>query len=434
MLSCETLSEKIKDIKMEAKIHGVDMHRLDINKSGANFELIGDLVYYGFSNVKGIGEKPAEKIVAGQPYKSFEDFLSRCSTDASILKPILGLRCFRDRDPIALWKFSEHFKDCMKKNDDKRKRYEKSIEKYENEFKELVTNDSRSLSDFRGDQPFQGTEWEKYNFDEFVEMDQETECEEGQGVPRIVVESVPTEDAEITIDREVTKYFKIVKIKKPRNRLKELQKLWIKRKRTIERFQNATFKELPKLIDFDPDQHEIPNDLLKELRNPVHCEEIYYGWAWIHELERSPDYRGNLTFDALRNNIDGLAGPVELRVKKSTDVKSQKGTVYRQIIAEDVTGQENKINIWAEDWGRWSEEFKVGNLLRVRLQPPSGGFNTFTLESNQLGKFRGSKKFKDKDDDPRVYVMRFGLKEEEKFLSDDEALNAFSACKMEDKK
>jgi hypothetical protein len=98
-----------------------------------------------------------------------------------------------------------------------------------------------------------------------------------------------------------------------------------------------------------------------------------------------------------------------------------------------VTGQENKINIWAEDWGRWAEEFKVGNLLRVRLQPPSGGFNTFTLESNQLGKYRGSKKYRDKDDDPRVFVMQFGKKEEEKFLSDEEALLQFSACKMKEK-
>ena len=434
MLSCETLSEKIKDYKMEAKVHGVDMHRLDINKSKVNFELIGDMIYYGFSKVKGIGDKPAEKIVAGQPYKSFEDFLYRCTTDSSILKPILGLRCFRDRDPVVLWKFADHFKDCMKKNDDKKKRYEKSLEKYEMEFKELVLSDTRLLSDFSGDQPFDADEWKKYDVNELVDVDQETECEQSEGgEARIVKEEVTVDDTDVLVEREVTRYFKIVKIKKPRNVLVQLKKLWKKRKLTIDRFMNATFKELPQLVEFSGDEHQIDDSLLKELRDPVQCEQLYYGWAWIHELERSPDYKGNLTFDALRNNIDQVAGPVELQIKKSTSVKSQKGTTYRQIIAEDVTGQENKINIWAEDWGRWAEEFKVGNLLRVRLQPPSGGFNTFTLESNQLGKYRGSKKYRDKDDDPRVFVMQFGKKEEEKFLSDEEALLQFSACKMKEK-
>jgi len=431
MLSCETLSEKIKDYKMEARIHGVEMHRLDINKSGRNFELTGDLIYYGFSNVKGIGEKPAEKIVSGQPYKSFEDFLFRCTTDSSILKPILGLRCFRDRDPVTLWKFADHFKECLKKNDDKRKRYEKSVEKYEGEFKELVPGESRLLSDFSGDQPFDDDEWRQYDRDEMIDVDQETECNQNEGgEARIVKEQVAVEGTDVTVEREITRYFKIVKIKKPRNILVQLKKLWKKRKLTIDRFQNATFKEMPKLIEFNADEYEIDDALLKEFRDPVCCEELYYGWAWIHELERSPDYKGNLTFDALRNNIDQVSGPVELRVRKSQSVKSQKGTTYRQIIAEDVTGQENKINIWAEDWSRWEEEFKVGNLLRVRLQPPSGGFNTFTLESNQLGKFRGAKKYRDKEDDPRVFVMKFGQKEEEKFLSDEEALAQFSACKM----
>jgi hypothetical protein len=163
----------------------------------------------------------------------------------------------------------------------------------------------------------------------------------------------------------------------------------------------------------------------------VACEEKYYGFAWIHELERSPDYKGNLTFDALKNSIDCASGPVEFRVKKTTKIKSKKGNEYHQVLAEDVTGHENKINVWADDWAWWGKELSAGNLLRVRLQPPSGGFNTFLMEANQVGKWRGQKRYHNKADDPRVIVMRPGQKEEEKFLTDDEAMEQFSNCTMD---
>jgi hypothetical protein len=73
----------------------------------------------------------------------------------------------------------------------------------------------------------------------------------------------------------------------------------------------------------------------------------------------------------------------------------------------------------------------VGNLLRVRLQPPSGGFNTYTLESNQQGKFRGRLRYRDKDDDPRIFVMKPGVKEDEKFMTDEEVLAQFEKCTVE---
>ena len=275
--------------------------------------------------------------------------------------------------------------------------------------------------------PFEEKAWrDKFDREFFVEKIKETECgpDEG-GVARVVIESVFLDDTDIIIEREVLKYFKNVKIKVQFNPYKELRKLWLRRVKTLERQASVAPQDLPKLINFDPNKHDIPNDLAKELKNPISCEEKYYGFAWIHELERSPDYRGNLTFEALRNNLDAAVLPVELKIKSSKNVTSKKGTTYRSIVAEDVTGQENRINIWADDWKRWAKEFAVGNLLRVRLQPPSNGFNTFTLESNQLGKYRGQLRYRDKDDDPRVFVMSYGKKEDEKFLSDDEVMEQF---------
>jgi DNA polymerase III alpha subunit len=229
------------------------------------------------------------------------------------------------------------------------------------------------------------------------------------------------------------RYYKKIAVKRPWNRWKELKKLWIKRQRTIARFSEAEFKQMPRLIDFDSDKYDVPKDLALLFKNPIACEQEYYGFTWIHELEKSPDYRGNLTFDVLKNDLDGYAFPVEIIVKRVDEKVSKKGSNYTQVIVEDVVGQENKINIWPDDWSRWSKEFLKGNLLRVRLQPPSGGFNTFLLESNQNGKFRGHKKYIDKDDDPRVFIMRFGKNEEEKFMTDEEVLGLFNNLNVENK-
>jgi DNA polymerase III alpha subunit len=434
VLSCESLSEKIKEYKMEAKLHGVEMHRLDINKSGINFELQGDVIYYGFSNVKGLGEGPAKRIVENQPYKSFEDFLLKFGTDASVLKPIIGLRCFRDRDPVTLWKFAGHFKDSYKKIEDKKKRFMSSMEKYEIEFREMLPNETRKLSDLEGDNPFDLGDWKSlYDIDEKIEGTKEVKCAEGEGEAKWVFEdiSVGEEDQdEVYIERETLKYFKKVKYSKIYNRWKELRKLWQKRKKSIDNYIKRANDSLPKLSEFNPDDYEIDDALLKLFRDPVLCEEEYYGFSWVHELECSPDYRG-MTFDILKSNLDGSPGPVEIKIKNVACVKSKKGNEYHQIVAEDVTGNENKINIWADDWERWEKEFKKGNLLRVRLQPPSGGFATYLLESNQVGKWRGQLRYRDKDDDPRVCSMRPGKKEDEKFLTDDEALEQFSNCIME---
>ena len=431
ILSCETLSEKIKEYKMEAKQHGIDMHRLDINKSKANFELKDDIIYFGVSNVKGIGEGPAKRIVENQPYKSFEDFLFKFGTDATVLKRLIGLRCFRDRDPVTLWKFAESYKDFSKKSENKNKTHAAALARYEEEFLALVPDKTCNLSDLDGDNPFDAEEWKIYDKDDEITVDKEVKCNElDEGAyGKFVMTEISVEGA--ILQREILKYYRKAKVKRVWNRWKELRKVWQKRKKSIERQRDIDRRIAPSLAAFNADEHEIEEDLMKEFRDPIECEKIYYGFAWVHELERSPDYKGGMTFDALKNDIDTGSGPVELCVKKVTRTKSKKGNDYFQVLAEDATGQENRLYVWMDDWNWWEAEFAVGNLLRVRLQPPSGGFNTFLIESNQVGKWRQQKKYLDKSEDPRVFVMRRGQKEEEKFLTDDEALEQFSNCVME---
>ena len=99
-------------------------------------------------------------------------------------------------------------------------------------------------------------------------------------------------------------------------------------------------------------------------------------------------------------------------------------------MAEDATGQQGKINVWQDDMTRWESEFSIGNLLRLRLQPPSGGFPTYLLESNNSDKYRYQKRYVDKDADPRVFVMRKAADERD-CLTDEEALEVFSTCTMD---
>lgn len=432
ILSCETLSDKIKDVKMEARIHGVEMHRLDVNKSSPNFSLVNDVIYYGFQNVKGIGEGPAQRLAANAPYKSFEDFLVRFGTDASVLKPIVALRCFRDCDPVTLWKFADHYKDRLKKIEDRRKRFESSLLGYEEELQSLLPNFPKKLSDFHGDNPFEHRIFkEKFDVDQEIVTVKTVPCDPGEGEAVVENEFVDVPDGDATIERIVEKHYKKIEVKKTFNRWKELKKLWVKRQKSIDRQNALANDEMPKLVQFNPEDHPIDGELLRELRDPVACEEKFYGFAWIHELERSPDYTGNKTFSDCKNVAEGAAYPVEMKVKKTVEAKSRKGHSYRQVIAEDATGAEAKINVWSDDWSRWQSEFKVGNLLRVRLQPPSGGFNTYTLESNQQGKFRGRLRYRDKDDDPRIFVMKPGVKEDEKFMTDEEVLAQFEKCTVE---
>ena len=106
ILKCEDDSDKIKEYKKEIKNHNIKLNKLDINKSSDNFSLIGNEVYYGFSNVKGIG-KVADKIVKLQPFSGFEDFIERFGTDAAVLKPLLASKCFGENTPVNLFKFAE---------------------------------------------------------------------------------------------------------------------------------------------------------------------------------------------------------------------------------------------------------------------------------------------------------------------------------------
>ncbi len=130
------MAEKLKEYRLEAEKHGIKVNEVDINKSGVNCQIVDDAIYFGLSNLKGIGEGVAQEIVNNQPYSSFSNFLHKFGTDASVLKPLLGLRIFKDSDPITLYKYSEWYRKAKKKKIETRQRYEKTSTRLKQEIED----------------------------------------------------------------------------------------------------------------------------------------------------------------------------------------------------------------------------------------------------------------------------------------------------------
>jgi DNA polymerase-3 subunit alpha len=72
--------DKLPQYIDEARRMGLAIDPPDINRSDRLFTVEGGRIVYGFMGIKGIGEAPADEIIACRrdgPYKSFMDFLDR---------------------------------------------------------------------------------------------------------------------------------------------------------------------------------------------------------------------------------------------------------------------------------------------------------------------------------------------------------------------
>lgn len=74
--------EKIDKVRKELKDFNISIAPCDINKSKQNYIVLDKkTISTGFSAIKGLGEKAIEEIIRCQPYKSFEDFIFRTSSN-----------------------------------------------------------------------------------------------------------------------------------------------------------------------------------------------------------------------------------------------------------------------------------------------------------------------------------------------------------------
>jgi DNA polymerase III alpha subunit len=370
ILKCEDDSDKIKEYKKEIKNHGIKLNKLDINKSSDNFFLIGDEIYYGFSNVKGIG-KVAEDIVKLQPFSGFQDFIERFGTDATVLKPLLASKCFNENTPVNLFKFAEYYKKFIKKKEDSKNRYLKNSKKNKDELIKLI--DIAENSD-QIKQKVKSGALQSFNF-----SFKQTTCQE-----------IKDRYKDVVLDGK-NAWKQMCKV---------LNKIQSARKRFIEKINY----DKPKLEAFDFNSQKIDSKIEKELSDSYESEKKTYGFCWDFKIEKSKDFQGGMTFDKVLELEEGDSLPVEVEVL-SVNKRKGKKTEYYQVKAQDCNGDEGVINIWKDEYEIYQEELQHGNFLRIRLHPPTNGFKTFTLEN--LGRKNYFSKIKiNKSDDYRIFLMQ----------------------------
>lgn len=353
-LAAEDDADKIKEYKLEAKKNGVEVKPIDINKSGWNFKIVDDAIYMGFSNLKGVGEDSAQKIVKNQPYSSFEDFLTRFGTEAKVVKPVVALGLFGKENRINFYEFYEYFKEEIKRREDRNKRALKTLEGVVDELRFLLPEECAKKAE------------------EIVKI----------------------------LDAEVSEEAKKV-IKKYNSRLSALVK--------------KQSEDKPLLMSDYLMTGELADREMRELLSalPQAAEEKFYGFSWDHVLEHSPDYDGDMTFEQF-DDENKVIVCCEVQVKKAAEKKtSKKGKAYYIMRVEDANGRMANVTIWEEDFLRFKEELEFfdktkesGHLLKIRLERPGAGFSSFTFESPPRH-LRKHKIPEDKAQDYRLMIMQW---------------------------
>lgn len=398
ILMCEDDHEKFKQVRIDAKAHGIEVCGVQINRSKENFNIEDGKIYFGFSNIKGIGVEVAKRIVECQPYKSLADFLNRFGTDASVLKALVSLGVFEEPyDRVTLRKFSEFYKDKATKRRQRSQRYEASLEKKR---EELATHILTYLAE--NDPPDPQDHLIDPLFEEMCHFTPEADALWKKHFENNLV-SVPFKYRGEERIKQVSAY-------------KILSDLANKYQTTVNTFQEkeADDDDNPTAIDkFDKTKVVLDEEeecILKserwlgEERSFPAAEKIYYGFEWVHQLETCEKYQG-ITFDKFLEECEGGENmwAVEVRVEQVRKRTSKSNVEFYSVDIEDANGKMMVCNIWKDDMTRWKDEIKKGKLLRMRVRPPSGGFNTLTLES--VPRHEKLKKWPDKASDPRIFEL-----------------------------
>ena len=379
LLSTEDDTDSIKDYKLEATKFYLEVMPVEMNKSRVSFDVVDDKIYAGFSNIKGIGREVAERIVAGCPYASFEDFLQRFGTDASVLKPICGLRLFKDAEPVILFEFAEHYKDQMKKRIDRDKRSVASREKLKDELRYLMP--------------------EEYKDDD--SLDGFFASTEGMDERDFRGRLIGTDGTELMPGLDLGAAWNVVK------------KYW----RNVRSLEDKQKEDQPILLaDFRP-KFNIAAELKEMFTADAEvAQEVYYGYCWTHLLERSPDFKGGGTFDNLYQQIEnGATGALRAEVHvvakpKEVKFRSGKGSLF-SVKMQDAKGRVEDVKFWKDDFERfreelefWESDHRKGNLLHIHLRAPDPGFKGFTFFSPPRH-MRHKEVPKSKGDDGRLVKM-----------------------------
>jgi len=391
-LMCEKDHEKFREYKLDAKKHSIEVCPVNINKSKMNFNIADGKVYFGFKNIKGIGEAVADRIVENQPYKDFPDFLTKFGTDGAPLKALIALGVFDELEPHYdrehLRKFHEFFKDKITKRRQRQQRFEGSMVKKDEELRELL------LTEITESDP---------DFDKMARFTEEAEKlweERFEHIVRDVPYKYKGEDRVRQVS--VAKMLSDLSNKRATSvrRFEENEKDDDENPITMDGFNAASVK-------LDEEEVAVLNDYMMvfDQRTYPMAESQYYGFQWNHELESSPDFTGR-TIDYFLEECDkdgDAPAPIEVKILSVRKRTSKNGVVFYSVEFEDANSRQAKMNIWSDDYTRWQDELKKGALLKVRMRPPSGGYNTFTFDSVPKHK---RNTLPPKDEDYRIRVMK----------------------------
>ena len=325
LLMLETDEEKIRIYISDAERHGISVLSLDLNKSKDNFSIQDGKIYIGFGNIKGIGEDRAKEIVRLQPFTGFEDFITRFGTDATVLRALIPLRIFDDESPDVLYKFWQYYTTFAKKDNDRDKRYAKTVET----------------------------------------------------IKKQMVECLPSKYSKMDLNNQDV-YDSFIIAMKDNEHVQKLHKKYVKCKNT---FDSKTI-EMPYLTGFDPDLFSIDDKEIKiELENLIISENKYYGFQFTNRIKICKDYNPYFTFAKFLESFsrDKSIRAVQVDLLDVIDRTSKSGGKYCQLLAMDSDFKIARINIWEEDNKLFSHYFKKGNLLSIHLLPPTNGFSTFSL-------------------------------------------------------
>lgn len=366
---CSTLSlegdeDKVKIYKREAERSGININRCDLNRSGVNYEIIGDEIFVGFSNIKGVGEEVAKQIVSLKPYSGLEDFLTRFGTDKRVVEPLVSLGAFKDCDPPVAWEFYEEFKKWSKGNQDKEKRQSKRRSELVDSMKSMLCSDPDP---------------ELLSHDSIMKMPD-------VGIKHLIPHISP----EFTADD----FFSLVK-------------KYVKSVLDFEHKGNFS-KSNPISLE----NWKASGKYASGWPSVFELERKYYGFSWNHPIQKSKDYIGGHSFAVFKEDENIATAGVEVMVVKRPQEKvSKNGNKYYFVLVEDEDWNVEVVTFWSEDYARFKDELNVwndkqerGNFLRMRLTRPGAGFKSYTFDSPPKN-IRYKVIPQDKEKDVRLQIM-----------------------------
>jgi hypothetical protein len=373
--SLKTADARITDYIHDARRHDVIVNPVDINKSRVDFEIKDNEIFYGFCKIKGVG-KAAGEIAKLQPYHGFQDFLERFGTEAKVLQPLISLKAFKENDPMTLYLYHEAYKKAMKQHTDRQGRHKNSLKRYMGDLAKLVADDRATGK--------QREETWDHGFDDNYLGKLRSWLDDEQWIALCTlkkkydkcVDTFATKDAE-PINLNIVGF-------DPKG--VKLNKVALK-----------TFKAM--------------KPLLKDSEG-VKAEIEFYGFPWMNDFERCPNYKG-FTFEEFEIDIlrleTGKSLPVEVQVISADHVASKSGKMWywklRVVDALDPTPK--FVTVWEHDYDRFESLLQPGNLVRMRLYPPERPYPNYSLEGCKPWEMRGRNPYGDDATfDTRVVLLR----------------------------